>query len=326
MSKLDKQFGDSFITVQDSDKPPQLSILMPIHNCQGYIQEALLSVLAQQRAIAEIIISDDASTDSTFNQVLETIEQWLEKTPQTHRIVLRRGSERLRRDHLHLLVNKASCDIVCQAHGDDISNPLRAAYLLGCFSTSQLRANMVFINPDLIGGDGRLLRGLGVLPEQMGLSKVTYEMIFGAHDALIGATMAWRKSVLSQFPQLTTNLAAFGHDRVMAFRSYLLGGCFLINAPLIKRRIHHANWSKNLFQQPKAVQVNFGGSLVRLSFFSRMKEDLEIAHNNCWISANRFQLLKNLLEGRLEVSVNELLDSTSALTRLGYTVNWDKNE
>ncbi len=325
MSKDSARFRDCFVTVQDCEKPPQISILMPIYNCERFIREALLSVLAQQNATVEIIISDDASVDQSFIIALETVELWLKTHRKTHRIILRRGTQRLRRDHLHLLVDHASCDIVCQAHGDDVSHQLRAAYLLQCFSILDLKPTMVFVKPSLIGEDGRLLQGVGELPEHMELFPVSLEMIFRENNALIGATMAWKKSALSYFSQLSSKSVAFGHDRVMTFRAYLLGGCFVINAPLIRRRMHQSNWSKHTFFDPKEVPANFGGSLVRLSFFTAMKEDLEKSVKNGLIDGERLELLSESLENCLNLSAKELLNSSSTLTKAGYTVHWVKD-
>lgn len=48
-----------------SGDPPGFSVLMPAYNVEGFIAEALDSVLAQSRAPSEIIVVDDASTDRT---------------------------------------------------------------------------------------------------------------------------------------------------------------------------------------------------------------------------------------------------------------------
>ncbi len=48
---------------------PKASVVMPVHNGQKYIQEALESILAQRYPNLEIIVVDDASTDETGNIV-----------------------------------------------------------------------------------------------------------------------------------------------------------------------------------------------------------------------------------------------------------------
>jgi len=44
---------------------PSVSVLMPVHNCAGYVAEALRSVLRQTMQNFECLVIDDGSTDET---------------------------------------------------------------------------------------------------------------------------------------------------------------------------------------------------------------------------------------------------------------------
>ena len=51
-------------------KPPLVSVVIPVFNCEKYLKEAIESVLAQTYKNCEIIIVNDGSTDRTI-EILE---------------------------------------------------------------------------------------------------------------------------------------------------------------------------------------------------------------------------------------------------------------
>lgn len=53
------------VTINSKDHIPKVSIGMPVYNGENFIREALDSLLAQTFTVFELIISDNASTDST---------------------------------------------------------------------------------------------------------------------------------------------------------------------------------------------------------------------------------------------------------------------
>ncbi len=46
---------------------PKVSVLLPVYNCEAYIEEAVQSVLAQTFKDFEIIAINDGSTDNSLN-------------------------------------------------------------------------------------------------------------------------------------------------------------------------------------------------------------------------------------------------------------------
>ena len=57
-----------------------VSVIMPTYNCGRFIEESVLSVIAQTVTDWEICIADDCSTDNT----LEVLKPYLEKYPNIH--------------------------------------------------------------------------------------------------------------------------------------------------------------------------------------------------------------------------------------------------
>jgi glycosyltransferase involved in cell wall biosynthesis len=319
-------YKDNFVVVHQGDQTPEISVVMPIYNCKEFIVEAVTSALAQQDVVIEIIISDDASTDDTFALAYATVVDYINKFGLKHTVIMRVGSIRLVRDHLHLLAKQASCDLVCQAHGDDISHPNRCSLLVKVFSNKDKKASMVFVSAVVIDSQGKVVW----TPDNLSLSNipivpVEYNKIINARDEiLIGSNMAWRKSAFDNFPQLTTAYCSYGHDRVMTFRSFLVGGCYLIDAPLLKRRLHDNNLHKELFSPNSKATTSFNIQLIRLSLFSTMKKDLIFLKENNLIDEARVnQHFKNVNDAIIHLA-SLLIIATNTLVADGYVNKWVK--
>lgn len=56
---------------------PSISVILPVHNGERYLAQALNSVVGQTRVIAEIIIIDDGSTDSSMEVVRRFVDAGL---------------------------------------------------------------------------------------------------------------------------------------------------------------------------------------------------------------------------------------------------------
>jgi glycosyltransferase involved in cell wall biosynthesis len=317
---------NQFVTVHQGVATPEISVVMPVYNCAEFIQNAVMSILEQQNVVAEIIISDDASTDDTFACAYNTVINYINANDLKHTVIMRIGTSRLVRDHLHLLADQASCDLICQAHGDDISHSVRCATLVTAFNNTAKNASMIFVSAIVIDQHGKLLWK----PKNMSLSDipmlpVDYNKIIGARDEiLIGSNMAWRRSAFKKFPQLTTLYCAYGHDRVMTFRSFLVGGCYVLDAPLLARRLHNKNLHKELTSSDHKPINSFNTQLIKLCLFSTMKNDLIFLKENNLIEETKFnQHVYNITNNITQVS-NVLTQATGNLIVGGYTNNWIK--
>lgn len=319
-------YSDNFVVVHQGSDQPQISVVMPVYNCEQFVVEAVASVLSQQNVIAEILISDDASTDNTFLLAYKTVTSYINMHGSKHTVLIRRGTKRLVRDHLHLIVDRACCDIVCQAHGDDISHAFRCAALVNAFGDPSKKISMIFVDAQPINQQGELLSearkfSLSKIP----LISVDYKSIMMASsEQLIGSNMAWRKSAFKHFTQLSTSYCTYGHDRVMAFRAFLVGGCYIIHAPLLKRRLHDNNLHKELTANDHTPINIFNGQLIRLSFLMAMKKDLVFLKEHSLIKEDRFRAINHDI-ALLATHINDFLASaTNTLVIDGYVNKWIK--
>lgn len=240
--------ADQWVEMSESREVPRISILMPIFNQRAFVREAIQSVIDQKAVTAEIIISDDDSSDGTFEVARQQVLNALGSGTVRHRILMRRGSQRLWRDHIHLLADRASCDLVCQAHGDDVSYPMRAFAIVSCAEQHSGYAMFVSLHSELLSGAPA---GDALSPRHASipLVRIAIERLIKPSRVVVGSGLAWRRSCLARFDRIDSRTLPTSHDRVMAFRAALSGGVMLIDTPLYGRRRHQGSASSSLFHQ-----------------------------------------------------------------------------
>ena len=302
---------------------PQISILMPVRNCENFIVDAIESVLGQAGVVAEIIISDDASTDCTYQIALETVQRWIQQKGSVHTILMRRGEHRLRRLHFQLLNEAANCDVVFEAHGDDIQHPLRARRILDIFERDP-DACLVYVDRYLINELGQCVEKKLENFSSAEIIPIPINYFFIEDTELIGAAMARKSSKLACFTTAIADLSAVGHDRIYGFRGALSGNCYFIKAPLYSRRIHANNLHQQNYHEPRESNGDFGRNLIRISFFTAMQSDLEMALEMHLVNQDQFIELNNLIILNLRKCSDWLLTAFKQLTELGYIIHWKK--
>ena len=316
----------NFTTVSTGLGQPEISILMPVWNCEPFITDALTSILNQTEVVAEILVSDDASTDQTYLLALCAIEEWLKHSKPTHIVRIRKNRIRQRRHHFNQLVRHSTCDIVFEAHGDDISLPGRAAILRDLLNRSDLEAAMVFSEAILIDEKGIILDEPSNQIKPLELALCNPEVFLEENTSLIGASMAWKKSSLSKFSVPEEVMAAAGHDRIRAFRGSLAGNVYWLSSQLYYRRLHAANLHKISYSEPKETNNAFGRNLIRMSFFSAMKKDTKIAHDLGLIDVLLYESLLTRINENCELCSSWLLNAFKDLTDSGYKIHWNHGD
>jgi glycosyltransferase involved in cell wall biosynthesis len=311
-----------FVEVWPGEGAPEISILMPIFQQSGYIRDAVYSVLEQRGIVAEIIISDDGSKDETLSRAIQAVDEWLQARGSRHRIVMRRGVDRLWRDHLALLADTAHCDLVCQAHGDDISHPDRGRILLKVFNARPKTA-LVASECVIIDVNGRLLTNQPrPISNEIALTPVDFDEILRCRNPwLIGFSQAWRRSALADFARLDRNYAATSHDRILPFRAALVGEVFIVRSDLIKRRHHDEAASRLMFDEPE-TNGRFGWALTRLDALRAMRRDLAQAQALKLISVEKSQELIQKIIQQFAENTTQLLDTHLLQTKANRQISW----
>jgi glycosyltransferase involved in cell wall biosynthesis len=92
---------------------PQVSVIMPVYNCENYVAEAIESILNQSFESFELLIIDDCSTDSTVDIInsYKNPKITLIKKPENTGII----------SSLNLGIGLSKGEFVARMDGDDIS-------------------------------------------------------------------------------------------------------------------------------------------------------------------------------------------------------------
>jgi glycosyltransferase involved in cell wall biosynthesis len=96
------------------------------HDQRPFIREALSAAFAQDYRPLEILISDDHSTDGTFDIVQEEVGNY--RGPHTVRVV--RHEKNIGFENWFRTAEAARGEFVVGAHGDDVSCPERTRCLV----------------------------------------------------------------------------------------------------------------------------------------------------------------------------------------------------
>ena len=220
MSEKPEQMPDN-VTHQ-----PLVTFALFAYNQEDLIREAVEGALAQTYEPLEIILSDDCSTDRTFEIMRDIATEY----DGAHKIVLRQNSKNLGiGGHVAAIGDVANGEWIVMAAGDDISYPERTEKLMST-ANSNRGSTAVFSAyfPIIENFRGRLKGNLT-------WSKVPlFELACTAGGAGKGATYAYRKDCFYWpccLPDWVIN-----EDRVLPFRAAILGHVIHCPEPLILYR------------------------------------------------------------------------------------------
>lgn len=98
---------------------PLVSIIIPVYNCEKYVERAIRSIMNQTYENMEIIITDDCSTDRSY-EILKSLAD------EDRRIVLKRNETNLKIvKTLNNMIDISNGKYIGRMDADDISNELR---------------------------------------------------------------------------------------------------------------------------------------------------------------------------------------------------------
>jgi len=219
---------------EDASLPVTLVVFA--YNQESYIEAAVNSVLSQDYSNLKIVISDDCSSDRTF----ERAKQMIDTYSGSHIIELRRNDKNLGLiNHVNTVISEVDTELVVLAAGDDISLPHRVSKLVNVYKSSG-KPKLLFSTAFRIDAAGRLLEGFAPDPV------IPIEDLNGVINSLshidekiglyLGASGAWSMDLWRKYGPI--QYANCWEDVVMGFRAALEGSFKFIDEPLLMYRVN----------------------------------------------------------------------------------------
>lgn len=203
---------------------PAVTAVLLSYDCEAYVGAALDGILAQDYAgPLEIVVSDDASRDATFEIVQARAAQY--RGP--HRLVVkqRQSNSGSKSAHLNGVLPGCGGELLVSFDGDDVSMPTRVSRIADRF-VSNPAVQAVYSSFALTGNGKRPAR---VPHPPPATDAAAWFARIDAYAA--GATLAVRRTVVDAFGDLDPSL---NEDVQLPFRAGLLGDVEFIDEPLVQ--------------------------------------------------------------------------------------------
>jgi len=259
---------------------PKVSIIIPVYNCEGFIEEALQSVMAQTEKDLEIIVVNDGSTDSTGEIVRQMASREMRivlySQPNSGRPSMARNTG----------LRFATGEYICFLDGDDSYCREKIALQLD-FMERHPDIDTLFHDVSFITENGCVIQGTylekagfreAVLSgatekndeEYLCEGKALFNFMCTKVTTILMSSIMLRKNKLYQQPSWFPEDLVLGEDVDLWFRLVKTGGVGFLNKTLSHYRQHSGSVTKrpdrNLGDATEAHLRNYartGGYLTR---------------------------------------------------------------
>jgi glycosyltransferase involved in cell wall biosynthesis len=205
-----------------------VSMLLIAYNQEGTVEAAIDAALAQDYSPLEIVVSDDASSDRTF----ELMQRRLAGYAGPHRVVLNRNERNLGIGaHLSRAAALSSGELLVIAAGDDVSLPHRCSRTAQAWVAAGRRPDLIAAPLQDIDAEGRV--HATITPSDLGRYRSISDWA-AQRPHVVGAAQAWTRRLLERFGPLPEGVVA--EDLIMVFRAIGSGGAISLAEPLVQYR------------------------------------------------------------------------------------------
>jgi glycosyltransferase involved in cell wall biosynthesis len=220
--------------IEDS---PLVTFVIYAFNEERYIREAVESAFAQSYSPLEIVLSDDGSSDRTF-EIMENVASAYKGSAV---VILNRNSCNIGiGSQLTACVAKSKGELILLGNGDDISLPERTRVTVDAWLASGKKACAIYTDLEEVDEKGN---PLGRILHTKASFRTLEEGIRCRFGGVGAASLALSRTVFDRYGPLADNLIL--EDNPLYMRAMLLGECVHLDRPLVKYRVHEENISQS---------------------------------------------------------------------------------
>lgn len=212
---------------EGTDERPLVTFALFAYNQEKYIREAVEGAFSQTYSPLEIILSDDCSSDRTF----EIMQEMAAAYEGPHQVAVRQNAKNLGLiGHVNVVAASAAGDPIILAAGDDVSCARRTERICAKFVSdpSTLLVHSCVLDIDHNGTRvGLRYPPLSVFQDNLSAAATSSSLYVGASGAI-------RKNLYHIFGSITE--VDTYEDLIFGFRAALLQSCYYIDEPLVHYR------------------------------------------------------------------------------------------
>ena len=205
----------------------KLSFVIPSYNSAEYLHPAIESCLSQTYKDIEVVVVDDASTDSTPDYVA-----WAKKQELASKVNFIRNEKNVGRSASRNIGNRAATgDIIAVLDADDLSTPRRAELTVAKFKAGAQFVHGAAHKMDPVGRD------LGMVESDVFNRDKAVEILSAG---IVHSTVAYSKEIANRYPYLAGEPARLGVDDFTIFMPMAFDGVKFdyIPSPLAAYRVN----------------------------------------------------------------------------------------
>ena len=204
-----------------------ISFFALTYNQEKYIEDSLKGLFSQTYSPLEIIISDDCSTDKTF----EIIQKFVSEYKGPNKVIINRNEKNLGLiKHFNKIISMCNGELIVATAGDDISLPNRVQVIYDRWNKERDSVMAIVSSSYTIDSEGKEIN-----PPMYENKEDRYETDYYNNKPFHGACVAYSKKVFDTFGPLEKYNCY--EDMVCYRRSLLLGKVLFLKDKLVKYRL-----------------------------------------------------------------------------------------